>query len=73
MRRLPRPRPFASSSSGRDLSARDFRLTDTNAAAVAAICQRLDGLPLAIELASARLAHLPLTALQHRWNTASRC
>jgi predicted ATPase/class 3 adenylate cyclase len=44
----------------------DFRLTEENADAVADICRRLDGLPLAIELATARLNLFSPEALRDR-------
>jgi predicted ATPase/DNA-binding SARP family transcriptional activator len=43
-----------------------FRVTDENAAAVLSICQRLDGLPLAIELAAARMRILSSGQLARR-------
>jgi predicted ATPase len=44
----------------------DFEVTGESAPAVAEICVRLDGLPLAIELAAARITMLPPKAMLQR-------
>jgi predicted ATPase/DNA-binding XRE family transcriptional regulator len=46
--------------------APDFELGAANVSAMAEICRRLDGLPLAIELAAARVKLFPLKALLDR-------
>jgi predicted ATPase/DNA-binding CsgD family transcriptional regulator len=48
----------------------DFVPCDVDASAIAAICQRLDGLPLAIELAAARLTVLSCSQLAGRLDEA---
>ncbi|HSV39132.1 MAG TPA: LuxR C-terminal-related transcriptional regulator [Nocardioidaceae bacterium] len=54
----------------------DFTITEENRAAVASICRRLEGIPLAIELAAARLRSMSVVELgQHlgdRWEVLSR-
>ncbi|HTY30456.1 LuxR family transcriptional regulator [Mycobacterium sp.] len=45
------------------LARSDFTITDDNVGAVTEICRRLDGMPLAIELAAARVRSLSLTEI----------
>ena len=49
-----------------------FRLTEQNAPAVVEICQRLDGIPLALELAAARVRALAVEQIAARVNDRFR-
>lgn len=48
----------------------DFQVTNENAPAIAGICERVDGLPLAIELAAARVKLFSPQALLNRLETS---
>ena len=47
-------------------ASQDFQLNDANAGAVAEICRRLDGIPLALELAAARVRLLGVDQIRAR-------
>jgi predicted ATPase len=44
----------------------NFELTEENAGAVARVCRKLDGIPLAIELATARMGALAVEQVAER-------
>jgi non-specific serine/threonine protein kinase len=50
----------------------DFRVTNDNAPSVTQICRRLDGIPLAIELAAARVKGLSIEKIASRLNDRFR-
>ena len=69
VRRVPSVMLFEERARARRAS---FRLSDAELGAVAEICVRLDGLPLAIELAAAQAAVLAPAAILRRLNAGAR-
>ena len=51
----------------------DFSLTPNNASTVAQICHRLDGIPLALELAAARVKMMTVEEIAKRLDDRSTC
>ena len=76
--RPPAPEEFARSDAVRLFIERavaalpSFALRAENAAAVAEICRRLDGIPLALELAAARVRALGVEQIADRLDDACR-
>ena len=54
------------------LQRSDFALTEQHAPAIAELCVRLDGMPLALELAAARISVLPVAKIVDRLNDRFR-
>lgn len=54
------------------LLRKDFSVGDVNRAVVVEICRRLDGIPLAIELAAAQVSHLSIEQILERLNDRFR-
>ena len=54
-------------------SSPGFSLSEANTALAARVCQRLDGIPLAIELSAARVRLLSLEQIATGWKLTSTC